>query len=71
MVLSNWGKGYWDSLRRAIREYVAHYNQERLHQGIGNERIERTVSPRSTSLRNVVANERLGGLFRSYRASAA
>ena len=65
MVLSNWGKGYWDSLRRAIREYVAHCNQERPHQGIGNERIERTVSPRSTSLKGVVAEERLGGILRS------
>ena len=36
-----------DSLRRAIKEYVAHYNQGRPHQGIGNGPIERVVGPRS------------------------
>ena len=60
-----------DLLRRAIREYVANYNQERPHQGIGNERIERAIGPRSTSLEGVVAEERLGGILRSYWASAA
>ena len=58
------GKG---SLRRAIRGYVSNYNQGRPHQGLGNERIERVVGPRSTSLEGVVEEERLGGILRSYR----
>jgi transposase InsO family protein len=32
------------SLRRAVAEYVAHYQAERAHQGLGNERIERLAA---------------------------
>jgi transposase InsO family protein len=35
-------------LRRAIAEYVAHYNAERTHQGLGNRRIE-PLAPDSSS----------------------
>ena len=58
------------SLRRAVREYVEHYNQERPHQGIGNRVVTPSAVPRSTSLRSVTGHERLGGLLRHYRASA-
>ena len=58
------------SLRRALREYVDHYNTERPHQGLGNRVIDRAAEPRSTSIRLVARHERLGGLLRHYRASA-
>ncbi len=40
-----------ESLRRALREYEAHFNRERPHQGIGSRVVERPAEPRSTSLR--------------------
>jgi transposase InsO family protein len=58
------------SLRRALREYGAHFHQERPHQGLGNELIapeHRVDSPTG----NVVVDERLGGLLQSYRRIAA
>ena len=58
------------SLRRALREYVEHFNQERPHQGLGNRIIDGPAEPRSTSLRLVTGHDRLGGLLRHYRASA-
>ena len=53
-------------LRRALRNYVDHYNADRPHQGLDN----RLVTPRDGDPPNdgeVVADERLGGLLRSYR----
>jgi putative transposase len=58
------------SLRRALREYAAHYNTTRPHQRLGNRVIERPAKPLSSSLRCVVGHERLGGHLRRYRASA-
>ena len=58
------------SLRRALREYVDHYNAERPHQGLGNRVIDPSAVPRTTSLRLVTGHERLGGILRHYRASA-
>ncbi len=58
------------SLRRALREYGAHFHQERPHQGLGNELIvpaRTTASPTGT----VAETERLGGLLRSYYLAAA
>lgn len=56
-------------LQWALHEFVAHYNLERPHQGLGN-----TVLTASTAEPGkggeVVADERLGGLLRSYRYSA-
>jgi transposase InsO family protein len=59
-------------LHRALREFVAHYHEERNHQGVGN----RLLRPRAESLRGdgpIVRRERLGGLlnfyFRKRRAS--
>jgi hypothetical protein len=48
------------SLRRAIREYVAHCHSERAHQGIGNQRIESAPSGSG----DVCCRERLGGLLK-------
>jgi putative transposase len=55
------------SLRHAISEYVVHYHEERAHQGIGNERIERADALRDGE---VVCDERLGGLLKCYRRAA-
>jgi len=52
-------------LRRVLREYVAHYNAERPHQGIGNQ----PIAPLTTRARQsgaIVEHSRLGGLLRSY-----
>jgi len=58
------------SLRRAIREYLAHYHSERNHQGIGNKIIEpdHGVGSSSGAIR---CRERLGGMLRYYRRQAA
>lgn len=61
-----WGE---DSLQRALREYVAHYNGERNHQGIGNE----LIAPKVGDLRGrgtVTVRRRLGGLLNFYRRKA-
>jgi transposase InsO family protein len=58
-----------DSLRRVLREYVAHYNGERNHQGIGNE----LIAPRSGDLGGggrITVRRRLGGLLNFYRRKA-
>ena len=58
-------------LRRALREYVEHYNEERPHQGIGNRVLTRRSKPRPCGAIEVRSMERLGGLLRHYRRSAA
>jgi transposase InsO family protein len=58
------------SLRRALREFCAHYHTERPHQGLGNNPI--TPDPRACSATsNVVAQKRLGALLRYYHRLAA
>ena len=56
-------------LRRALNEFVAHYRIERPHQGLGNRVLTPSASepPKDG---DVVCDERLGGLLRSYRHSA-
>jgi len=60
------------SLRRALREYVAHYHTERNHQGKGNVLLfpaaSNPVSPRRGP---VGCQERLGGLLKYYHREAA
>jgi putative transposase len=56
-------------LRRAVREYVAHYHGERNHQGIGNRLIESSVDD-SRRRGRIERRERLGGLLRCYRRAA-
>ena len=60
--------GEWH-LRRALSNYLEHYHADRPHQGLGN----LLVTPRDDEPPRdgeVVADERLGGLLRSYRRSA-
>jgi len=59
-----------DSLRRALREFVAHYHMERNHQGLGN----RLIVPMETKAEMTGAvqrRQRLGGLLNYYYRKAA
>jgi len=56
------------ALVRAIAEYMAHYHDERSHQGIGNEMISGAM-PQGEGL--VETRERLGGLLKYYYRRAA
>lgn len=58
------------SLRRAISEYLAHYHQERNHQGLGNRLIE-PVGHIGRCDGEVRCTERLGGMLRYYYRQAA
>ncbi len=58
-----------ESLRRAVREYVAHYHTERNHQGLDNAIIE--PGPVGTAVGPVRCRERLGGILRYYHRDAA
>jgi putative transposase len=60
------------SLRRALQQYVAHYHEERNHQGKEN----RILFPKQTEARRkkegaVRCRERLGGLLKYYEREAA
>jgi putative transposase len=58
------------SLRTAIQNFVAHYHQERNHQGLSN----RLIQPESDHLKNTGAiqrRERLGGMLNYYYRTAA
>ena len=58
------------SLRRAIREFMAHYHHERNHQGMNN----RLLSPVTTIARKdepITCRPRLGGLLKYYHRPAA
>jgi transposase InsO family protein len=58
------------SLRKATREFAAHYHRERNHQGIGNRLIE--SSNRSDSGFDAIeCAQRLGGMLRFYFRPAA
>ena len=58
------------SLRRAIREFVAHYHMERNHQGLGNRLI--MPDPQRRENRGAIQRrERLGGLLKYYYRAAA
>ena len=53
------------SLKHAVKEFIAHYNHERYHQGMGNELLfpdERTLDKTG----KIVKDERLGGLLNYY-----
>jgi putative transposase len=49
------------SLRRAIREFVTHYHQERNHQGLGNRLIVSDLVPKTSG--TIRRRERLGGML--------
>ena len=58
------------ALRRALQNYLAHYHQERNHQGKDNVLLFPQV--RATRAENPVqCRERLGGLLRYYHREAA
>jgi putative transposase len=59
-----------DSLRTAAQNFVAHYHNERNHQGLAN----RLINPDPEHLANaggVQKRERLGGMLNYYYRSAA
>jgi len=58
------------SLRRAVREFVAHYHEERNHQGLGNVLIFPARDQTPVSVR-VACRQRQGGLLKYYHRPAA
>ena len=58
------------SLRKATREYAAHYHRERNHQGIDNRLIESDGRPEST-IGAIECVHRLGGMLRFYHRASA
>jgi transposase InsO family protein len=58
------------SLRRALREYGAHYHSERNHQGVGNRLLEPPGKVASINDR-IHCRERLGGMLNFYYREAA
>ena len=56
-------------LDRAIRDYVAHYHQERPHQGLDNEFVSAKPHP-DPAIGNIRERERLGGVLRYYCRAA-
>jgi len=60
------------SLRRALRQYVAHYHEERNHQGKQNRILCRLQAGEPRTKEGAVrCRERLGGLLRYYEREAA
>ena len=61
------------SLRRALREYLVHYHQERNHQGRGNILLFPSTTMRAAPVDepSVRCRERLGGLLKYYHREAA
>jgi transposase InsO family protein len=58
------------SLRHAVDQYIEHYHDERPHQGIGNQPIERAVIELPPAA-SAECRKRLGGLLCSYERRAA
>jgi transposase InsO family protein len=58
------------SLRRTLREYVAHYHSERNHQGVGNRLLEPLAMVSSID-EPIQCRERLGGMLSFYYREAA
>jgi putative transposase len=58
------------SLRRAVREFMAHYHAERNHQGLGN-RLISAEQPSVPAFVPVERRSRLGGLLSFYHHAAA
>lgn len=61
-----------DHLRYILSEYVQWYHESRPHQGMGNVPLsgEGLPEPAILSLEDVVCEERLGGLLKTYRRAA-
>ena len=58
------------SLRRALREYIAHYHTERNHQGVGNQLLELHGKVSSINV-PIHCRERLGGMLNFYYREVA
>jgi hypothetical protein len=58
-----------DSLRRAVEEFVAHYNAERNHQSLGNRLVQPEV-PTFPAVGEIRRRRRLGGLLNYYYRAA-
>ncbi len=56
-------------LRELVREYVAHYHEERPHQGLSSRLIAAATEPRGHG--PLARRERLGGLLNHYYREAA
>ena len=56
-------------LRRAVREFVEHYEHERNHQGLDNELIVPMAEPANEN-EPIECRERLGGLLKFYKRVA-
>jgi putative transposase len=60
------------SLRRALREYVAHYHVERNHQGKDNVLLFPAAAKAMNGIDGSIScKERLGGLLKYYHQEAA
>jgi putative transposase len=57
------------ALRNAVNQYLAHYHNDRCHQGLDNELIVPLDRPPDMNAK-IETIERLGGLLRSYRRAA-
>ena len=58
------------SLSRAIREYLAHYHEERNHQGLDNRLIDPSKNV-GHDAGEITHRDRLGGMLRYYYRQAA
>jgi len=58
-------------LRMAVTEYTQHYHVERNHQGLDNKLINRPLDRSAGMDRDVLCNERLGGILKYYYRKAA
>ena len=58
------------SLRKAVREFLAHYHAERNHQGLDNRLIEPGEED-GAIVGKIACRERLGGMLRYYYRDAA
>jgi len=59
------------SLRHVLNEYIAHYHEERPHQGKGNMMLFPSVQTEESSEAPIGCQERLGGLLKYYHRQAA
>ena len=58
------------SLRNAVREFLAHYHTERNHQGLANQLIAPGVEV-GAAVGKIACRERPGGMLRYYYRTAA
>ena len=58
-------------LRYVIAEYMAHYHEERFHQGIGSKLIRPVSVNDNATIGEIQCRSRLGGLLNFYYREAA